>query len=194
MESGLVAIMPNRPKKLSEADLMEIESMAGLGMRHEDIAEVKNMCADTLRKYAGPQLKRGKALARAQVMQAAFKMAISGKHTAMTMFWLKTQARWRETGGPVEKSLVFQDLAQELLGCVRNAKEAGQAIAGYLAEVLAAAGRGEIDAGSANSVSRLANVLLKAVSQGKLEERLQHLESTMRQSTVDWEGDWDEPE
>jgi hypothetical protein len=30
------------------------------------------------------------------VMQTAFKMAVSGKTPAMTMFWLKTQAGWKE--------------------------------------------------------------------------------------------------
>jgi len=32
--------------------------------------------------------------ARAQVTQAAFKQATSGRDPASTMFWLKTRARW----------------------------------------------------------------------------------------------------
>src|SRR5579863_9339766 len=88
--------MSNLPKTLTDKELEEIEAMAGLGMRFEDIARMKGMCLDTLRKYAREQLQRGKFKAKAAVMQTAYKMAVSGKFPVMTMFWLKTQASWRE--------------------------------------------------------------------------------------------------
>lgn len=97
--------MSNPPKNLSKKELAEVETLAGLGMRFEDIAALKGMCLDTLKKYADDELQRGKAKAKAQVMQTAYKMAMSGKHPAMTMFWLKCQAGWRQTD-PVADSFM----------------------------------------------------------------------------------------
>ena len=78
--------MANTPKRLTPKDLEEIEMMAGLGLRYEDIARIKGMSEDTLSKYGKEELSRGKAKAKAAVMQTAYKLAISGKHPAMTMF------------------------------------------------------------------------------------------------------------
>ncbi len=88
--------MPRPPKKPSPQDLQEIESLAGLGLNQEQIARIKGICIDTLRKYALPAYKSGQAKAIARVARTAFELAISGKCPAMTMFYLKTQARWRE--------------------------------------------------------------------------------------------------
>src|SRR5690606_32489053 len=79
--------------------------MAGLGLRFDDIAKIKGMSDDTLKKYALEHLQRGKAKAKLQVMQTAYKMATSGKQPVMTIFWLKTQAQWRERGIEVDMNL-----------------------------------------------------------------------------------------
>jgi hypothetical protein len=50
----------------------------------------------TLRKHFRHELDTGHAEANAQVAQTLYRMAVSGVHPAATMFWLKTQARWRE--------------------------------------------------------------------------------------------------
>ncbi len=94
--------MSNPAKKMTEKELAEVEMMAGLGMRFEDIARLKGMCLDTLKKYANEQLYQGKAKAKVGVMQTAYKLALSGKCPAMTMFWLKTQCSWQETGNPID--------------------------------------------------------------------------------------------
>ena len=83
-------------KEFNEKEKQEIALMAGLGLRHSDIAAIKGVCVDTLKKYCEEELDHGKAKARLQVMQSAFKQAISGKTPAMTMFWLKTQCGWSE--------------------------------------------------------------------------------------------------
>lgn len=88
--------MPRRPKKPTPQDLKEIEMLAGMGLNQHQIADVKGMHRDTLRKYAQAAYTRGKAKAIARVAQTAFEMAISGKHIAMTIFYLKTQGGWRE--------------------------------------------------------------------------------------------------
>ena len=108
--------MANRSKKLDEQALREVEMLAGLGLRLDDIAAVKGMSDDTLKKHAADHLKKGRANAKAQVMQTAFKMAISGKCPAMTIFWLKTRAGWSEKEPMVEETEGRPDFWLQALG------------------------------------------------------------------------------
>ena len=170
--------MPNPPKTLTEKELAEVEMMAGLGMRFEDIALTKDMCLDTLKKYADPQLQQGKAKTKAQVMQTAFKMAVSGKTPAMTMFWLKTQAGWREK--PVESTQ-----GNELVLSIRDSNRPTQAVTTFLAETLEKVSQGEIEPKTASSIATIAGAFMKAVAQSSLEERLTLLESAREQRDTD---------
>ena len=52
--------------------------------------------AKTLRKRYRAELDEGTPPALAEVIRTAYGMATSGEHAAMTIFWLKTQASWRE--------------------------------------------------------------------------------------------------
>jgi DNA-binding CsgD family transcriptional regulator len=109
--------MANRSKQLDDQALREVEMLAGLGLRLDDIAAVKGMSDDTLKKHAADSLKKGRANAKAQVMQTAFKMAISGKCPAMTIFWLKTRAGWSEKHSPdadVQAMAAENTIAQQL--------------------------------------------------------------------------------
>lgn len=92
-----------RPNKLiTEDNIRQIEVMAGLGLRKEDICRVLGICKSTLwEKIQADEeiqeaMRRGEAKAAMQVTQSAFQQAISGKNPAMTMFWLKCRQRWRE--------------------------------------------------------------------------------------------------
>lgn len=93
-----------RPPEIVIDDKMirQVEIMAGLGMKQEDIARVLGMHHTTLWekfKECGEldkALKRGEAKASMQVTESAFKQAVSGKNPAMTMFWLKCRQRWKE--------------------------------------------------------------------------------------------------
>lgn len=137
--------------------------MAGLGMKIDDIARLKGMCDDTLRKYAGAQLGRGKAKAKATVMQTAYKMATSGKYAAMTIFWLKTQAAWRENMPEENPS---QD---ELVGGLDT----------FLQKTLEQVKNGQLDPKVASVIGSLSSVLLKATEQAEFEQRLASLESVL---------------
>lgn len=95
--------MPRRPKKPTPQDMKEIEMLAGMGLNQQQIADVKGMHRDTLRKYAQADYTRGKAKAIAKVAQTAFEMAVSGKNPALTIFFLKAQARWSEHGPNLEQ-------------------------------------------------------------------------------------------
>lgn len=106
--------MANRSKQPSEKDLREIETMAGLGLRYEDIAAIKGMCADTLKKYADATLTRGRAKANANVMQTAYQMAVSGQCPALTIFWLKTRCKWREHSAEDDLALARQIIVEGL--------------------------------------------------------------------------------
>lgn len=88
--------MGRKPKKPTKQDLLEIESLAGLGLTQAQIAKIKGISIDILRKYSNNSYQQGKAKAIAKVAKTAFEMAVSGKNTAMTIFFLKTQARWTE--------------------------------------------------------------------------------------------------
>lgn len=86
--------MPRPPKKPSKKDLHDIEILAGYGLTQQQIADLMDICVETLVKYAKVQLRRGKAKVIAKVAQTCAGMATSGRHPAMTRFFLTTQ------GGP----------------------------------------------------------------------------------------------
>lgn len=105
--------MPRPPKKPTQQDLQEIESMAGIGLTQKQIASIKNISVDTLRKYSNPNYKRGKDKGIARVMQTAYELAVSGKCPAMTMFFLKTQAGWTEFPMPKHLLQMFGEEDEE---------------------------------------------------------------------------------
>ena len=101
-----------RPRFNPTADQRKIvEVLVGCGLPEHEIARTLGINPKTLRKHCRWELDQGAIKAKAQVAQSAFKMAASGKYPAMTMFWLKCRAGWRETailrhtgpeGGPVK--------------------------------------------------------------------------------------------
>lgn len=88
--------------KITKEDIEKIETMAGMGMRIDDIALVLNCTARTIQNHIKKNdelkdaLKRGRAKANFNVAQKAYEMAMSGNIPAMTIFWLKTRANWQE--------------------------------------------------------------------------------------------------
>lgn len=76
-----------------------VERASGLGIRVEEIAQLVvpgGISTRTLYKYFSNELKTGKAKGTASIVRTAYNMARSGRFQAMTMFWLKCQAGWRE--------------------------------------------------------------------------------------------------
>jgi hypothetical protein len=91
----------------------QVETLAGYGLTVEQIGHVLECSHDTVRRHYGAELERGQAVAVAKVAQTAFQMATSGSEPAMTMFWLKTRAKWREVhevvgegGGPINVQIL----------------------------------------------------------------------------------------
>jgi hypothetical protein len=98
-------------------EIKRIETMSGLGLTVDQMAAVLGVSKKTFERRiedtpaAKDALEKGRALAAFNVTETAYKLAISGKVPAMTMFWLKCRARWREVnvvehsgpdGGPIE--------------------------------------------------------------------------------------------
>lgn len=105
-----------RPPHLPDATTRnKVFMLSSVGTRHEDIATVLNISADTLTKYYKEELDKGRIEANASVAETLFKQAKEGNTTAM-IFWLKSRAKWKEStqheisgnpdGTPVEVKIV----------------------------------------------------------------------------------------
>jgi hypothetical protein len=105
-----------RPRHLPDSTTRnKVFMLSTVGTRHEDIATVLNISADTLTKYYHDELAKGRIEANASVAETLFKQAKEGNTTAM-IFWLKSRAKWKETsqheisgnpdGTPVEVKIV----------------------------------------------------------------------------------------
>lgn len=105
-----------RPPHLPNADTRnKVFMLSTVGTRHEDIATVLNISADTLTKYYHDELAKGRIEANASVAETLFKQAKEGNTTAM-IFWLKSRAKWKEStqheisgnpdGSPVEVKII----------------------------------------------------------------------------------------
>jgi hypothetical protein len=80
----------------------QVRNLAAFGLRHEDIIlfvkdkQGKPITTKTLLKYFDYELDKGKLIANVTVAKTLFKKAQSGDNTCM-IFWLKTQAGWKES-------------------------------------------------------------------------------------------------
>ena len=90
------------PQKKIEIDLKKVELLAARGLSFEQIATALGISDKTLLKRrrenseVSEAIKRGKERGIAQVANKLFDQALAGNTTAM-IFYLKTQAGWKET-------------------------------------------------------------------------------------------------
>jgi hypothetical protein len=77
----------------------QVRSLAGVGVRQEDIATIIGCDPKTLRKHFRDELDRGMAEANAEIAGCLFDAAKKG-NVAAQIFWLKTRAHWRENRAP----------------------------------------------------------------------------------------------
>ena len=93
--------MPTCKFQPTEEQRRKVRALAGYGVRQRQIAALLGLASTTtLRKHFQEELRLGAVEAKAQVLGTLFKLAHSGRHPTMTMFWLKTRARWSEKGNP----------------------------------------------------------------------------------------------
>lgn len=90
--------MARNPHDPTEKDRKQVSLMAGIGLKHDQIAKVVGVSDETLRKYYRDELDTGEARMNAMVAQNLYSIATS-KGTgsvAAAIFWMKTRAGWRE--------------------------------------------------------------------------------------------------
>jgi hypothetical protein len=78
-----------------DEDSKTVEALAIAGVKQSLIAEILKISEPTLRKNFRRELDTSKARANAIISQALFKKAKDGNVVAQ-IFWLKTQAGWKE--------------------------------------------------------------------------------------------------
>ena len=95
--------MADKPKTITkpphaptEATRQTVQLHTMVGTNQTDIARVLDIDEKTLRKYYRDELDLAKAKANATIGGALFNKAKTGDTSAM-IFWMKTQAGWRES-------------------------------------------------------------------------------------------------
>jgi len=84
------------PHEPTEATRQTVQLHTMVGTTQSDIARVLDIDEKTLRKYYRDELDLAKAKANATIGGALFNKAKTGDTSAM-IFWMKTQAGWRES-------------------------------------------------------------------------------------------------
>lgn len=74
----------------------KVKALSAVGARHEDIALLLEISADTLTKHYRRELDLGRIEANAKMAQTLYRKGLDGNIVA-AIFWLKTRAGWRET-------------------------------------------------------------------------------------------------
>lgn len=95
--------MPKPARKLTEAEYKMIENMSGVGLSEDKMSFILGFSPSTMDRLKTKDkrlvdaLSKGRSLASYNVCKTFYEMATSGKCPTMTIFWLKTRERMRET-------------------------------------------------------------------------------------------------
>ena len=87
---------------LDEKALKKIRALSGCGLNMKQIATIMDVSRDTLERMSSENevlrstIEKGREEAIAAVSMSAYRQAVSGKNTAMTIFYLKCRAHWKE--------------------------------------------------------------------------------------------------
>jgi len=94
--AGKPKLITKPPHEPTEATRQTVQLHTMVGTTQADIARVLDIDEKTLRKYYRDELDLAKAKANATIGGALFNKAKTGDTSAM-IFWMKTQAGWRES-------------------------------------------------------------------------------------------------
>ena len=84
--------------------------MSAYGIRQADIAtEVGLRSPKTLRKHFREELDHGRIGAEYKVRKTLFQLAQSGVYPAVSIYWLKLQARWHSSSVPDSQLAAIPD-------------------------------------------------------------------------------------
>ena len=85
-----------RPKAVRDEKIAkQVQNLASLGLSQEDAGNVLGFSPDSIQRRYSEDWAKGKSVAKAKIAERLFKKALDGDNACM-MFWLKTQAHWRE--------------------------------------------------------------------------------------------------
>ena len=79
----------------TDEDAKNVEALTIAGVPQKLVSKILKISEPTLRKHYRDELDTSKAKANAVISQSLFKLAREGNVTAQ-IFWLKTQAGWKE--------------------------------------------------------------------------------------------------
>lgn len=85
------------PHQPDETKAQIIKALAKVGIPQKDIAEEVDLAPATIRKHYRRELDLGKQAATAQVIETAWRMAVSGQAWPATKWWLSVVLNLRET-------------------------------------------------------------------------------------------------
>lgn len=115
-----------RPAKTIPKDqYVRVAKLAGYGMTNQQIASIFEMSHTTFEKLLKEDeelremMRAGKEQINELVVDSAYQQAVSGKVPAMTMFWLKCRAGWKEnnqlhlTGSVTLEDLIKKSIEDE---------------------------------------------------------------------------------
>lgn len=88
--------MSRKPHKPTDATRQTVQLHTTVGTTQTIIADILGIDEKTLRRYYREELDVSKAKANATIGGALFNKA-KGGDTAAMIFWMKTQAGWKET-------------------------------------------------------------------------------------------------
>jgi hypothetical protein len=90
--------MSRKPHEPTEKDRKQVSVMAGIGLTHDQIADVMGISDETLRKYYSKELKISASVMTAQVANNLYSIATSKGQGSVSaaIFWMKTRGGWRE--------------------------------------------------------------------------------------------------
>ncbi len=89
--------LASRREDVPEETKFQVQAMAELGLPLEHIAIIVGMSKMSLEAYCSDEIAAGRANGHQKVASKLFDMAVDGEHPAMTTFYLKAKAGWKET-------------------------------------------------------------------------------------------------
>lgn len=101
-----------RPKTTYDPNIAkQVQAFSQYAMPQEEIANHIGIDAKTLRKLYRKELDEGQFTAHLAASKTALERAMSGD-TAMLIFYLKTQLKWREAGKENDKASSADNIKQ----------------------------------------------------------------------------------
>ena len=74
----------------------QVKTMAGFGIHQDEIANLLDIAAKTLRLHYRRELDTGATEANVRVANSLYTMAVQDKIPSAAIFWLKVRAGWTE--------------------------------------------------------------------------------------------------